>query len=195
MKVKGLLIAGLAITLMAIPVFQENKSAAKEGPKLVQEQHNQEISNEEILKMVQKWVEKRTYVQNGGAYGEGEYQSFLHNETPYRYLAKDIDTKKEMISFLTQSVTRSYAEKFLKDQGIIQHKKRLAQVEADGGSLLQWDQATAKFEKINGIDRVYHLTVPVGETEEAETYTVSIRQAAKKDWKINRFEIVQQPNS
>ncbi|MDQ0154050.1 DL-endopeptidase inhibitor IseA family protein [Robertmurraya andreesenii] len=195
MKIRIIVAAGLAITMMAVPFIHENISAAKEKPVVAHEGNKQEISNKEVLKLVQQWVEKRTYIQNGGAYGEGEYKSFQLNDTFYRYLSKDIDTKKEIMDYLTESTTRSYAEKYLKDIGIIEHKKRLAQVEADGGSLLQWDQASVKYSKMQGVDRVYLVTVPVGETEEFETYSVSVHHFANKGWKINDFEIYEKANS
>lgn len=188
MKGKKLLIAGLAVAMLGITVFQVNHSEAKEVPTLVQKQQK-EISKKELLDLTQKWVNKKFYIMSGGSYQEGEYKTFTHNDMIYRYLSKDIDTKKELMDYLTESVTRPYAKEYFDNLGLIKHKGKLAQLEADGGSILQWDKAIPKFEEIDGKDHIYTLQVPVGETEEMETYTVSVRFGKEKGWRINKLEI------
>lgn len=188
MKGKKLLIAGLAVAMLGITGFKVNHSEAKEIPTLVQKEQK-EISKNELLKLTQKWVGKKTYIMSGGSYKEGEYKTFTLNDMTYRYLSKDIDTKKELMAFLTESVTRPYAKEYFDTLGLIKHKGKLAQLEADGGSILQWDKAVPTFEKIDGKDYVYSLQIPVGETEEMETYTVSVRFGKENGWRINKLEI------
>ena len=124
----------------------------------------------------------------GGFYDEGEYKTFTYKGQTYRYLSEDIDTKKELFRYLTKSVTADYAEQFIKDMGIIQYRGKLAQPEADGGSLLQWDKAEAIHLKTDGKMQVFKLVVPIGETTEKSIYHVHFKQVAKKSWKIDTFE-------
>lgn len=187
MKGKRFVITGLVVAMLGITAFQVNHSEAKDEPALVQKQQK-EISTKELLKLTQKWVQKKATVMSGGSYKEGEYKSFVLNEMTYRYLAKNIDTKKELMDYLIEAATRTYAKEFYDSLGLIKHKGRLAQLEADGGSILQWDKAVPTFERIDGKDYIYSLKVPVGETEEIETYTLSVRYGKEKGWRINKLE-------
>ena len=81
------------------------------------------------------------YVQRGGDYKKDEYKTFSHNNKTYRYLSSSIDTKKELKKYLEKVLVPSEAEQFMKSQGIIEYRGKLAQVEeVDGGSLLQWKE-------------------------------------------------------
>jgi hypothetical protein len=189
MKVRALLIKGLAVAMLGISAFPAQESFAKEDPKVVETSIvKKKITHKEIGIMANEWVKKQTYVQSGGHYEDGEYRSFEYKGSYYRYLSKDIDTKKELMAYLKESITPAYANRFIKEKGIIEHKGKMAQPEADGGSLLQWDQAIVKFDGGNGKERDYTLLVPVGETEELTAYKLSALRMSKHGWKISKLD-------
>lgn len=189
MKVKTLLITGLAVAMLGISALPAQESFAKESPKVAQTSIvKKKVTNKEIGAMAYEWMKKQWYIQSGGHYEEGEYKSFEYNGSYYRYLSKDIDTSKELMAYLKESVTPAYAKRFIKEKGIIEYKRKMAQPEADGGSLLQWDKAIVKFDEASGKERVYTLLVPVGETEELSAYKLSALYLPKQGWKISKLD-------
>ncbi|MEH7886700.1 DL-endopeptidase inhibitor IseA family protein [Bacillus sp. JJ1609] len=189
MKVKTLLITGLAVAMLGISALPAQESFAKESPKIAQTSIvKKKVTHKEIAAMANEWVKKQTYVQNGGNYENGEYRSFEYKGSYYRYLSKDIDTNKELMAYLNESVTPAYAKRFIKEKGILEYKGKMAQPEADGGTLLQWDKAIVKFDEVSGKERVYTLLVPVGETEEVSAYKLSANYLPKHGWKISKLD-------
>ena len=187
MKGKRILIAGLAAVMIGTPLYQAEALYAKGEAKTVQVGVKTKLTEKRVVKTVNEWMSKQSYVQSGGSYGEGEYISFPLKGTTYRYLSKDIDTKKELLSYLKQSVTAEYAKAFIKDKGIIEHKGKLAQVEADGGSILQWEKAVAQFEGKEGKARTYKVIVPLGDTGDFEVHRASLVYE-NKGWKVSKLE-------
>ena len=122
-----------------------------------------DLTSKQVVKLAADFAKAASYVQSGGAYKEGEYKTFTYKGMQYRYLSKDIDTSKELLRYIKKTLTHHAAEKFIKDHGIITHKGKLAQLEADGGSLLQWDKAEAQFVTQDKSVKVFRLVVPVGE--------------------------------
>nr|WP_285842752.1 DL-endopeptidase inhibitor IseA family protein [Metabacillus litoralis] len=143
------------------------------------------LTTKSVVKIVSDWMKTDNYVSGGGDYKENEYKTFIYQNQTYRYLAKDIDTKKELLKKLTTSVTTDYAEQYLESKRIIVHKGKLAQIEADGGSLLQWSKAKATYDSTKENQRIYTITVPVGETEQVEQYQVSFKYVKNRGWKIS----------
>jgi hypothetical protein len=188
MKAKQIVIAGAAAAIIAAPFIQGSVSFAKDSPKITQSQVKKSMSESEVVKKVHKWMAKQSYIQSGGSYEEGEYKSFPFKGTTYRYLSKDIDTKKELMHYLKESITPQHAEKFIKEKGIIEHRGKLAQVEADGGSLLQWDQAVARELSSGRKEKTYKLIVPVGDTDELEVNHARFIYQPKAGRKISEME-------
>lgn len=187
MSSKRFLIAGVAAVVIGIPLYQADALFAKVEPKTAHTGVNAEMTEKEVIKNINDWVKKQNYIQSGGSYGEGEYISFPYKGTTYRYLSKDIDTKSELMAYLKQSVTAEYAREFIKEKGIIEHKGKLAQVEADGGSILQWENAIAQLEGTEGKVQNYKLMVPVGDTGDIEIHRASLVDE-NKGWKVSKLE-------
>ncbi|KAB2338096.1 hypothetical protein F7731_00530 [Cytobacillus depressus] len=188
MNTKKWLLTGVAVTMLSLPVFALGEAvSAKELPKQIGQSVNQEktISEKQVAALVIKWKKSESYVQRGGDYKEGEYQSFQYKNKPYRYLASDLDTKKELMEYLTLTLTQSQAKLFIKERQIIEYKGKMAQPEADGGSILQWDKAKAAFVKKEGWNRTYKLEVPVGETKDKDIFLVDVLYLQGKGWKIS----------
>ncbi|WP_053368372.1 DL-endopeptidase inhibitor IseA family protein [Bacillus sp. FJAT-27245] len=176
MRNNKILITGLTLALLGAPLFQNtneafaagtNKSAAAQKAKA-----STELSAKQAVKLAADLASASAYVQMGGSYKEGEYKTFAYKGTTYRYLSSSIDTKKELLAYLKKTLTHHAAEKFIAERGIIIYKGKLAQPEADGGSLLKWDKAEAQFVRNDKNVKVFRLVVPVGDTGEKAAYIV-----------------------
>lgn len=144
------------------------------------------ISAKIAIEMAAKFKTTSSYVQAGGEYGPGEYRTFFFKGNTYRYLSSKIDTKSKLISYLTQSMTQSAAEQFIKDRGIIEYNGKLAQIEADGGSLEEWTKASAEFIKTDKNTTLYRVTVPFGEMKEKQMYIVEYQYVEKAGWRVSK---------
>ncbi|WP_391119567.1 DL-endopeptidase inhibitor IseA family protein [Psychrobacillus sp. L3] len=144
------------------------------------------ISAKIAIEMAAKFKTASSYVQAGGEYGTGEYKTFSFNGSTYRYLSSKIDTKNKLVNYLTQSMTPSAAEQFIKDRGIIEYKGKLAQIEADGGSLEEWTKANAEFIKTDKNTTFYRVTVPFGEMKEKQKYIVEYQYVEKVGWRVSK---------
>lgn len=139
------------------------------------------------MEIAASWAATASLVQAGGVYKEGEYKRFNYKGKTYRYMASQLDTKKEMRVELEKSVTKKVAKQFMKDQNFIKQKRRLAQLEADGGSLLQWSEATAKEVKSKKNKSVFEVRVPVGYTGTFDTFKVTYEYVRKSGWRISKL--------
>ncbi|MBU8878032.1 IseA DL-endopeptidase inhibitor family protein [Bacillus sp. FJAT-29790] len=187
MKAKKWVIAGLAVTTLNVPLlFQNEYAQATEQPgKIVlnEKEHNK-INEAQVVSLASKWKQSESYVQRGGNYKKGEYETFNYEGKTYRYLSGDIGTKKKLMKYLTGTLTKSQARQFIANREIIEYKGKMAQPEADGGSLLQWNLAKASFIKEEGKNSIYKLDVPVGETTETEAFKIEVRYVPGIGWRI-----------
>ncbi|WP_442596798.1 DL-endopeptidase inhibitor IseA family protein [Neobacillus sp. D3-1R] len=186
-KGKKILLTGLTVALLNTPFLMNDGMVwAKEQPKHTHpEKVKNELTTQQAIKLASDFAKASAYVQRGGDYKAGEYKTFSYKGKTYRYLASSIDTKKELVNYLAKTLTRKAAEQFLKDNGIIEYKGKMAQVEADGGSLLQWEKATAKYIKSTKNTEYYQLTVPVGDTGVTETYMAEYQYVQKVGWRLS----------
>lgn len=147
------------------------------------------LSPKDAVELATAWTGSAAIIQAGGLYEEGEYKTFAHKGLEYRYLAAHLDSKKKMKAELQKYVTKQKAKRFMKDNGILKHKGKLASPEAEvaSGSLLQWEIATAKVLKTKKSKMTFELTVPIGDTRTAETIIVSYKYVKKSGWRIDKF--------
>lgn len=178
---KKILIFGLVFFLLSIP-FSQSTIVLGKG----QKNQKVEISTQEVLKLSIEFNKASTYVQRGGDYKVGEYKTFTHLGKTYRFLSSTIDTKKELISYLSKSMERSASEQFIKNNKIIEYKGKLAQVEADGGSLLEWGKATASRVKSENKSAIYKVTVPVRGSVEKQGFVIEYKYVEKIGWRISK---------
>ncbi|TQR20345.1 DL-endopeptidase inhibitor IseA family protein [Psychrobacillus vulpis] len=184
---KKLLFIGLTAIMLSTPFSQNALVSAKDQTKTAQStQQKKELTSEQAINLAIEFHKVSNYVQRGGEYKKGEYQTFSYNKKTYRYLSSTIDTKKELKTYLEKVLVSSEAEQFIKNRGIIEYKGKLAQVEADGGSLLQWEKATAKYVKTEKDTLYYRLTVPVWNTNEKQNFIVEYQYVNKLGWKISK---------
>ncbi|MFD2442843.1 DL-endopeptidase inhibitor IseA family protein [Bacillus sp. CGMCC 1.16607] len=189
---KKFLAAGLVIAMLNGPLLlNTNFALAKELPKVVAPVKH-DLTEKQVLQLAINFSKASSYVGRGGDYKDGEYKTFSYKGKTYRYLASSIDTKKELLAYLNATLTSTAAAKFIESRGIIEYKGKMAQVESDGGSLLQWEQATAQFVKKDKNSRVYRLIVPVEETKENQNYLIEYQEVNKVGWKISKEPALEQ---
>jgi len=145
------------------------------------------LTDKEAVNLSFKLSQSLSNLQSGGDYKEGEYQSFIYENNTYRYLSSSIDSEKEWIQYLSQSMTKEAALRVFQEQNLILQNGKLAQIEADGGSLLEWEKSKAYLINQSGSTIVYKLLVPVGETGETETFQVTFIKENQKVWRITEL--------
>lgn len=188
MNMKRLLVSGLAMTMLVSPITQGEVIFAKESSITIQKSELGRLTQVEARLMAASWVAKMNYVGRGGDYKDGEYKTFQYNGKTYRYLASDIDTRKELNIFLTKTATRKVSNDFIKSLKIIEYKGKMAQPEADGGSLLMWDKAIVTYSGLSGRNFVYEFKVPSGDTGDVDLYHVSFQNYGKDIWRVSNVE-------
>lgn len=183
---KELLFTGLAAAMLAGPFFPTESAAAVETTEVTESAASKTLTNQFVIETAATWMQMDSYIQRGGDYQEGEYQTFQYNNQTYRYLSKEFETTKELMRYLKRSLTTDCAVNYILEKRIIIHEGKLAQLEADGGSLLQWEKATAQYKETTAGESIYTLTVPVGDTGETSIYQVHFTWSWKLGWKISK---------
>ncbi len=140
------------------------------------------LNHESAVPLVLEAQSRYQYAVSGGkALG----QAFQLNGKSYRYLSEDIGTKTKLINYLTQVYTKQASEQFV-GKFFVEVNGRLAQLNADGGNLLEFSRATAKMVTMTPVKRSYLLTVPYpAETKKAnEKITVNFEKVGSY-WKVS----------
>jgi hypothetical protein len=195
MNTKKLLITGLSIAMLSTPFFLNTESVmAKEQDNKITHIANfpNKITKKQIVKLAAQWAKTESYIQSGGNYKEGEYRTFTHKGTTYRYLSNDIDTKKELFNLVNKMLTPAETLKWFKKSNIIVYKGKTAQPEADGGSLLEWEKAKVEYVNTAKKTMFYRLIIPIGDTGTKEMRIVEI-QKDKSTLKISKIPYLDIP--
>lgn len=161
---------------------QPSTSASAAAASSVKPTQLDKLNHESAVPLVLEAQSRYQYAISGGS-PVGE--SFQLNGKSYRYLSEDIGTKTKLISYLTQAYTKQASEQFV-GKFFVEINGRLAQLNADGGNLLEFNRATAKMVTMTPVKRSYLLTVPYpAETKQAnEKITVNFEKVGSY-WKIS----------
>jgi iseA protein len=116
-------------------------------------------------------------------------KTFQYKDTEYRYLCSEINTKTKLTKYLNESFTLNAISKGYKKYRFIEYKGKLAQPNADGGSLLEWNKAKAKLIYSRKGIRQFEFTVPFGEKIQYEKKKVTFVKV-RGNWQINAFDAV-----
>ncbi|TKH38525.1 hypothetical protein C1I59_04350 [Paenibacillus polymyxa] len=140
------------------------------------------LNHESAIPLVLEAQSRYQYAISGG---KSLGQAFQLNGKSYRYLSEDIGTKTKLINYLTQAYTKQASEQFV-GKFFVEVNGRLAQLNADGGNLLEFSRATAKMVTMTPVKRSYLLTVPYpAETKQAnEKITVNFEKVGSY-WKVS----------
>nr|WP_238791625.1 IseA DL-endopeptidase inhibitor family protein [Paenibacillus sp. EKM207P] len=140
------------------------------------------LNHESAIPLVLEAQSRYQYAISGG---KSLGQAFQLNGKSYRYLSEDIGTKTKLINYLMQAYTKQASEQFV-GKFFVEVNGRLAQLNADGGNLLEFSRATAKMVTMTPVKRSYLLTVPYpAETKQAnEKITVNFEKVGSY-WKVS----------
>ena len=129
-----------------------------------------------------------------GGEGPRSNETFTKNGVEYRYMAESLNTEQKLKAYLGQTYTPEQVEKLFKDLGFITNNGKLAQPNADGGSLLNFDKATVKLISNSTTVKKYELQVPLGDTKEVQTMVAELRFVEGQGWRVHSLVDVQQYN-
>lgn len=123
----------------------------------------------------------------GGTTSGGPIPTVQINGMEYRYLGQDIETNEKLMEYLQQVYTKEASEAFIKNANIVEHEGRLAQPNADGGSMLQWENAQASLIQEAADTKQFELKVSSGEGANVEfkPITVEVKNVEGAGWRIN----------
>ncbi|RST74322.1 hypothetical protein D4T97_011670 [Siminovitchia acidinfaciens] len=142
------------------------------------------LENELILKQVKDAADKYAYVTSGGKMPEGIIETFTKNEMEYRYLGSDLDTKEKLFEFLSDSYTPAAIRSYILRANLIEKDGKLAQPNADGSSLLNYEKAVIVRKKDNGTEKEFDLKVPLGNSLSYE-YVHVVFSKTRDGWRIS----------
>lgn len=144
------------------------------------------MSQEEqvLLKLIQSAVKKYWYVTSGGKMEGGLIESFTVNEMDYRYMGSDLNTKEKLIEFLSSAYSVEAIHQYIEGAGIVEHNGKLAQPNADGGSIADYERASIYLTKDVGSEKEYDLKVPLGDSLVTQTVHIVLRKT-DKGWRID----------
>jgi|GEM_PF-4095031 len=137
-------------------------------------------------------VQHYWHTSNGGDVPEGAIQTVRvpGSEYDYRWMGRDLDTKAKYIAYLEEVFTPEQAAGYYTAQishgSLVEVDGKLAQPNADGGSLLNWTQAAVKLVQNGDNQKTYHFSVPLGEGEvDYEERDITLRRIDGKGWRLD----------
>lgn len=130
------------------------------------------------------------YVVSGGE-GNRDLTVFKKNNIEYRYLGETLNTEEKLKSYLGKWYTPEQTNKLFKDLGFITNNGKLAQPNADGGSLADWNKAILKLTKNSTTSKTYEMKVPLGDLGIYETEKGELSFVAGKGWRVQSVVPVQ----
>lgn len=148
---------------------------------------NEELNEQSAVELVVMASQRVSHVLSGGNLS-GSMETFEHDGTEYRYLGEDIGTKDKLIAYMHEAYSPQATEAILSKYKFIEQNGRMAQPNADGGSLLEWANAQAKLVEGNETEKVFELKVPVGDEKnnEFEVKQVKFVLVEGKGWKVDQ---------
>lgn len=159
------------------------------APQPAAEEPNQ-MDEKTAVSFTAKAISAYWHVMAGGKPAEdgAPIQSFLVEGMDYRYLGTDLDTKEKLYAYLERFFTREAVDDFIKHARIIEYNGKMAQPNADGGSILQWDQAEASLAKEEPGVQQYEFKVPFGDGASVQFQPVMVEMKqlkGNKGWRIS----------
>jgi hypothetical protein len=121
---------------------------------------------------------------------DGGVQAFPVKDRPYdyRWMGSDVNTKAKYIDYLEQLYTpgqaKAYWDKQISDGSIVEVDGKLAQPNADGGSILDWSAAKAVFVEDGADSKTFRLTLQ-NENVGTQTSELHVRYVEGKGWRID----------
>ncbi|MDZ5473961.1 DL-endopeptidase inhibitor IseA family protein [Bacillus sp. 31A1R] len=142
------------------------------------------LEDQIVINRLMNAYEKYLHISMGGASNEsGEIENFPYKDTDYRYLGEDINTLEKFTNYLSSDYTKDAIQSFMDSARIIEHNGRMAQPNADGGSMLARKNAKVIQVRDFGTEIQFDLRVPI-----SDTFTYEVKQMVFKKtidgWRI-----------
>lgn len=144
------------------------------------------FSSKEALSLFKQANLAYWHVVSGGE-GKRDETLFTLNGKEYRYMAETLDTMEKLTDYLAKVYTPMQIEKHIKDVGFVVHHEKLAQPNADGGSLLNWEKAEIIQLNSSTTIRKFELTIPLGETNDKEVLKGELHFVPGVGWRVYRL--------
>jgi hypothetical protein len=141
------------------------------------------LEEKQMVNAIEKASNQYWYVTSGGKL-EGAMVSFPLNDLDYRYMGHDLNTEAKLTQFLEESYTQESIYTYIQRAGIVTHNEKLAQPNADGGSLLNYKKAQVIQSNGNHLEKSVDLKVPLGSSLSYEYIHVEF-QHTDSGWKIS----------
>jgi len=156
-------------------------------------QSSNDLTSSEALKLAKSARIHFWNVMNGHKLLETKLNcpmtTFNYNGTEYRYFCSEFNTKNKLQKYMREVFTLNASEKGFKKYKFIEYKGKLAQPNADSGSLLEWDKSKVKLIYQRKNICLFEYTVPYGEPKMYEKRNITFVKV-NNQWKINSFDAV-----
>ena len=129
------------------------------------------------------------YVVRGGD-GRQNDERFTYQDQHYRYMAESLNTMNKLKQYLERTFTNDQVDALIRKLGIIEYKGVLAQPDADGGSILDYDKAKINETTSTPTTKKFTLSVPLGDTNEVVSLQGELRYEKGKGWLVYSLETV-----
>ncbi|MFC3747585.1 DL-endopeptidase inhibitor IseA family protein [Paenibacillus sp. GCM10012306] len=124
----------------------------KEGPATINN-----LTEKSIIPLLIHAKAIYSYASQGG--GDYKREIFQYKGEEYRYLSSDIGTEQKLLNYLKKAFTHNAAVYYSRSQ-FMDHEGRMAQVNRDLGSSLDFEKASARMVSKNALAAVFELKVP-----------------------------------
>ncbi|MBS4201978.1 hypothetical protein KHA93_20435 [Bacillus sp. FJAT-49732] len=141
------------------------------------------LEESEAIKIITEAANKYWYVTSGGRISD-TMVTFTYEDWEYRYMGSDLDTREKLNIFLGEAYTSSAIQSYINRARIINHKGKLAQPNADGGSIVNHEKAIVTGTRENGNEKEFDLKVPLGNSLYYE-YIHVVFTKTKDGWRIS----------
>lgn len=142
------------------------------------------VTSKEAVELVSGANKAYWYVVSGGE-GPRNLENFMVGDLEYRYMGETLDSEEKLLNYLGKWYSPEQTAKLFKDLGFITHNGKLAQPNADGGSLLNWEKATAKIVKSTTTSKVFEVKVPIADFDEYEINKVELHFVTGEGWRVH----------
>lgn len=126
------------------------------------------------------------HVVSGGS-GTRDEATFIHDGTEYRYMAESFNTFEKVTDYLRAVYTLEHVEELISELRLIENNQKLAQPNADGGSLVNWEQASISATNDSTTARIYEMNVPLDGTEEIVMIKGELRFVPGIGWRVEKL--------
>jgi hypothetical protein len=149
---------------------------------------NTDISASEAVALAADAKNHYWHISIGGSGDQKETPVVVPGkEYPYRWMGSDLDTKVKFIEYLellyTPEQAEAYWNKQINEGLLVEIDGKLAQPNADGGSMMGWNEATAKLIQSDSGTKTFQISVPL--FDKFEEKTIKLRYITGKGWRID----------